>query len=364
MKSTHKKIITRGMTMVLLASAMTIVPHADAGILNPSEPGQSSSSSQTFGVSSSGQSVSSNQKPVMVDDLGSISGTIVWDLDKSKTISDGDEKISSYKVTITTTDPKVIEKIKTKGIPSKKQSSEEDSSIILENIKDEEKENFKEYTETIQTDENGSYKFEYLFPGEYTISVTAPDGSETTFDDKESTVVAKEEDKNNDWGFYKEDESTNDEKDNTSSESSGSPTNENETSSSKDETNKDENNNITSPTSGTGIEDKKDSIKEDEGAIIPISDIVDPKEKTSDKEKESDENKSSDHKQKDIPSEKNVDKDRVENKEKDTNISQNVAPIQNSPQQLQTIINKQGPVVSTGGSIDESVFVKIMKIFR
>lgn len=128
----------------------------------------------------------------------------MWDWDKSKTINDGDEKIQSHEVTIKTTDPKVIDIIKAGGIPSKTQSDNKNDIIKTEKLKDEEKESFKEYTETIKTDENGFYKFEYLIPGEYTITVSAPDGAETTFDDKESTVVADKEDKNNDWGFYKE----------------------------------------------------------------------------------------------------------------------------------------------------------------
>nr|XP_002809143.3 corneodesmosin [Pongo abelii] len=48
-------------------SALPTNDNSYRGILNPPQPGQSSSSSQTFGVSSSGQSVSSNQRPCSSD---------------------------------------------------------------------------------------------------------------------------------------------------------------------------------------------------------------------------------------------------------------------------------------------------------
>lgn len=52
--------------------SLILATGAHAGILNPKQPGQSSSSSQTFGVSSSGQSVSSNQRPQ------GLLGTVTW----------------------------------------------------------------------------------------------------------------------------------------------------------------------------------------------------------------------------------------------------------------------------------------------
>lgn len=66
--------ITRSAGTVASTVFMSLVlaTGAHAGILNPKQPGQSSSSSQTFGVSSSGQSVSSNQRPQ------GLLGTVTW----------------------------------------------------------------------------------------------------------------------------------------------------------------------------------------------------------------------------------------------------------------------------------------------
>lgn len=98
--------------------------------------------------------------------LGSFSGTVVWDEDRSKHVNDGDERIPGLTVVA---------------------------------LKD-----GKEIARTT-TDENGFYKFDNLEPGEYGIAVYGPDGGELFFDDKAATVVAGEEDTGNDWGFVRED---------------------------------------------------------------------------------------------------------------------------------------------------------------
>lgn len=97
---------------------------------------------------------------------GAFSGTVVWDEDRSKTVSNGDERIPGLTVVA---------------------------------YKD-----GKEIARTT-TDENGFYKFDGLEPGEYGIAVYGPDGGELFFDDKAATVVAGEEDTGNDWGFVRED---------------------------------------------------------------------------------------------------------------------------------------------------------------
>ena len=199
-KKIGQKAIASIFAVSMLAGSAGLAVEASAGILNPSQPGQSSSSSQTAGISSSGQSVSSNQRPRA--NAGSLSGTIVWDWDKSKTVNDGDDRIEGWIVTITSTDEKVIDSIN--------KERENNKPIIPPSPEHEEyagdknKEPITEHTESIKTDENGFYQFTNLFPGKYTISVSTPDGGVLVFEDRESTVVAGEEDKNNDWGFYKE----------------------------------------------------------------------------------------------------------------------------------------------------------------
>ena len=98
--------------------------------------------------------------------VGSLSGTVVWDEDRSKTVNDGDERIHGLTVVV-----------------------------------------FKDGKEVARTttDENGFYKFEGLEPGKYGIAVHSPDGGELFFEDKVATVVTGEEDTGNDWGFVRED---------------------------------------------------------------------------------------------------------------------------------------------------------------
>ena len=376
MVSSRKKAAAQSIaTSIMVASAISMSPHASAGILNPSQPGQSSSSSQTFGVSSSGQSVSSNQRPST--SFGSLSGTIVWDWDKSKTVNDGDDKIKEYDVTITTTDPDVIKEINELGVPSENKVKLEDGSFKIEFIKDapegEEKEDITEYTETIQTDENGFYKFEYLWPGKYTISVTAPDGSEMIFEDKVSDVTAGEEDKNNDWGFYKEQENndpveSNDDDSETPVESEYPETPSSETASPRpdSETHKQEDKDTESPQSSekptpSAPEIPEENTNEDDSPINEdtpaTSDTVDPQEESTTPEKEDD---------KDEPQEGTdpITKDTGINQE----IVQNPSRINTSPQTPVSynngVIAKQGPVVSTGGAVKTSIFEKLTQVFR
>ena len=376
MISSRKKAAAQAIaTSIMVASAISIAPHASAGILNPSQPGQSSSSSQTFGVSSSGQSVSSNQRPS--ERLGSLSGTIVWDWDKSKTVNDGDDKIKEYDVTITTTDPDVIKKINETGVPSKNQSKLEDGPLIIDSGKyvpeGEEKEDITEYTETIQTDENGFYKFEYLWPGKYTISVTAPDGSETIFEDKISDVTAGEEDKNNDWGFYKEQENndpveSNDDDSETpvASESPETPSSETASPRPDSETHKKEDKNTESPQPSekpapSAPEIPEENTNEDDSPINEdtptTSDTVDPQEESTTPEKEDD---------KDDPQEiaDPIKQDSVIHQEEVQNPSHINTPPQTPVLYNNGVIAKQGPVVSTGGSVKTSVFEKLAQVFR
>ena len=58
------RVISSMFAASMLAGTVGLAAEASAGILDPSKPGQSSSSSQTFGVSGSGQSVSSNGSTV------------------------------------------------------------------------------------------------------------------------------------------------------------------------------------------------------------------------------------------------------------------------------------------------------------
>ena len=376
MVSSRKKAAAQAIaTSIMVASAISISPHASAGIINPSQPGQSSSSSQTFGVSSSGQSVSSKQRPS--ERLGSLSGTIVWDWDKSKTVNDGDDKIKEYDVTITTTDPDVIKKINELGVPSENKVKLEDGSFKIEFIKDapegEEKEDITEYTETIQTDENGFYKFEYLWPGKYTISVTAPDGSETIFEDKVSDVTADEEDKNNDWGFYKEQENddpveSNDDDSETPVESESPETPSSETASPRpdSETHKQEDKNTESPQPSekptpSAPEIPEENTNEDDSPInedtSATSDTVDPQEESTTPEKEDD---------KDEPQEGTdpITKDTGINQEIVQNPSRINTPPQTPVSYNNGVIAKQGPVVSPGGAVKTSIFEKLTQVFR
>lgn len=98
-------------------------------------------------------------------DLGSLSGTIVWDWDQSKDINQGDEPIPGHTVVITK-DGKEVGRI--------------------------------------QTGENGFYQSIPLIPGEYGIRVENPAGGIMTFEDRVSTVKAGQDDPNNDWGFYRD----------------------------------------------------------------------------------------------------------------------------------------------------------------
>lgn len=97
---------------------------------------------------------------------GSLSGTIVWDNDKSKSVSDDDDRIEGH----------LVELLK-------------DGKVV----------------ETVKTDSNGFYTFDKLDAGDYEIRVKSPDGGELSFSDESATVKLGEEDKNNDWGFVKPD---------------------------------------------------------------------------------------------------------------------------------------------------------------
>ena len=373
MVSSRKKAAAQAIaTSIMVASAISISPHASAGILDPSKPGQSSSSSQHFGVSSSGQSISSKQRPPITS-FGSLSGTIVWDWDKSRTVNDGDDKIKEYDVTITTTDPDVIKKINELGVPSENKVKLEDGSFIIELIKDapegKEKEDITEYTETIQTDENGFYKFEYLWPGKYTISVTAPDGSETIFEDKVSDVTAGEEDKNNDWGFYKEQKNndpveSNDDDSETpvASESPETPSSETASPRPDSETHKQEDKNTESPQSSEKPTPSVPEIPEEDTSPInedtpATSDTVDHQEESTTPEKEDD---------KDDPQEiaDPIKQDSVIHQEEVQNPSHINTPPQTPVSYNNGVIAKQGPVVSTGGSVKTSIFEKLTQVFR
>ena len=102
--------------------------------------------------------------PQSAPDLGSLSGTVVWDKDRSKNVNDGDERIEGLSVVISRDD--------------------------------------KEVARTT-TDENGFYRFDDLEPGDYEIRVSGPDGGKLFFEDRASTVVAGHEDTGNDWGYVK-----------------------------------------------------------------------------------------------------------------------------------------------------------------
>ncbi|KXB54165.1 putative LPXTG-motif protein cell wall anchor domain protein [Corynebacterium sp. DNF00584] len=105
----------------------------------------------------------------VITDIGSLSGTVVWDEDTSHTVTDPDTRIGGHDVVLTRGGVEVAR---------------------------------------TQTDENGFYKFEYLAQGKYGISVEAPDGGVLLFFDERGTVNPSKEDKGNNWGFLKKPEPT------------------------------------------------------------------------------------------------------------------------------------------------------------
>ena len=102
--------------------------------------------------------------PQSEPDLGSLSGTVVWDKDRSSNVNDGDERIEGLTVIVS-----------------------RDGRDVARTI----------------TDENGFYRFDDLEPGDYEIKVSGPDGGKLFFEDRASTVVAGHEDTGNDWGYVR-----------------------------------------------------------------------------------------------------------------------------------------------------------------
>lgn len=107
---------------------------------------------------------------------------IVWDWDRLRTVNNWDDQIFNTTVTVKSNDPAVLNRIK----------------------QDEPGYSGNNFEVRINTDENGFYRVLNLPAGKYTVSVDTPDGGTFVFDDRESTVTAGQEDKNNDRGFYKE----------------------------------------------------------------------------------------------------------------------------------------------------------------
>ena len=100
---------------------------------------------------------------------GSLSGTVVWDMDISHNVTEGDERIQGAEVVITR--------------------------------------NGEEVART-KTDKDGAFRVERLVGGYYDISVTGPDGGILLFSDENARVTVGEEDKGNDWGFFTQPEPT------------------------------------------------------------------------------------------------------------------------------------------------------------
>ena len=100
---------------------------------------------------------------------GSLSGTVVWDMDISHNVTEGDERIQGAEVVITR--------------------------------------NGEEVART-KTDKDGAFRVERLVGGYYDISVTDPDGGTLLFSDEDAEVTVGEEDTGNDWGFLKGPEPT------------------------------------------------------------------------------------------------------------------------------------------------------------
>ena len=125
---------------------------------------------ETKGISSEAEEPKLGVVPKLVPapqsepDLGSLSGTVVWDEDRSSSVNDGDKRI-------------------------------EDLSVVVSR-------GGKEVARTT-TDESGFYRFDNLEPGDYEIEVLGPDGGKLFFKDRASTVVAGHEDTGNDWGYVK-----------------------------------------------------------------------------------------------------------------------------------------------------------------
>lgn len=125
---------------------------------------------ETKGISSKAEETKQGNASKLVPapqsepDLGSLSGTVVWDEDRSSSVNDGDKRI-------------------------------EDLSVVVSR-------GSKEVARTT-TDESGFYRFDNLEPGDYEIEVLGPDGGKLFFKDRASTVVAGHEDTGNDWGYVK-----------------------------------------------------------------------------------------------------------------------------------------------------------------
>ena len=177
-------------SLILIGSQMINSQAMAKSILN-NPNGESASNSGSFGVSSSGQAVSAGQ-----EGWGVITGHVIWDNDKSKTINEKDEKIPDYEVVITSTDQEVIKKAQEK--------IEKDNTIKYFEVSD------KEFKTIVKTDKEGKYSTNDIPVGNYDITVKTPDkgklleGSDTAIVESKKTTTDK------DWFFYKENNTPND----------------------------------------------------------------------------------------------------------------------------------------------------------
>ena len=212
------------------------------------------------------------------------------------------------------------------------------------------------------TDENGFYKFEGLNPGKYAISVKTVDGGTLMFEDRESTVIAGQEDKNNDWGFYKErssetpepstEPSTSEEPSTEEPSPEPSPSEEPEPSPSEEPTPSLEKS-VGTPDFGPApspiVTTTKREVVEKSTVVTELNVIESQKEPSTIVQKEPE-----------------VVRDTVVVPQSQSQ-SRSQSPIvyQSAPSQPVQVIKKTGPAVHTGGEIvKESFWEKLLHIFR
>ena len=221
----YNKIISciTAASLILIGSQMINSQAMAKSILN-NPNGESASNSGSFGVSSSGQAVSAGQ-----EGWGVITGHVLWDNDKSKTINEKDEKITDYEVVITSTDEEVIKKAKEK--------LEKDNTIKYFEVSD------KEFKTIVKTDKDGKYSTNDIPVGNYDITVKTPDKGKLLEGNNTAIVESKKTTTDKDWFFYKENNTPNDdtniEKDNdVNNEKQGDEDNSNTDNNIKENTNK------------------------------------------------------------------------------------------------------------------------------
>lgn len=255
---------------------------------------------------------------------GSLSGTIVWDNDKSKSVSDDDERIEGH----------LVELLK-------------DGKVV----------------ETVKTDSDGFYKFDKLDAGDYEIRVKSPDGGELSFSDESATVKLGDEDKNNDWGFVTPDPapeespepSPSDEP--TPSEPSPSESPEPEPSTSEEPTPSDEPTPSEEPTPETTPRETP-TIPEPEPRETPTS----PEDTPSTTEPAARVIPSSPAPVVAPPAVNHTFPEKQPTPENPSRV--NTPPFVPAQPPIAGPVAKQGPVVNTGGAVQESFWTKIVNLFR